>query len=420
VKTNLADNTNWTNQLFEKARNESGYGVLEASWWEQRQWGFEIPLAALPADHALHALATDEIGEIQQEVPFDGLKDEEGLRARGFEILPDPSQITTCGTISIGFDATSGAITHLDHLIPSAHLSATRGLSSTSSIAWASATRPLFRFVYRTYSADEFTIFQNNYANQTAPPDWFRRDFGKPDMTGSTNATWYARRTSEIWMHADADAGATTFLLRSAIVDERGSVERPHTQYGAPAYFVTQLVVRHEEIAGSTVDSVLPPPRVEATIWSADKTPTRLPESFFVAFTPEGDGTWEMQKLGQWQKTERDVVAGGSKHLHGVSIGSGIRFTRAAIADWQPPPRLSIELVDAPVINLGEPLGFPVPCTTMPDPWAAEPDVGQHGVSSMLWNNLWGTNYVMWYPFHRENVPVAGEENFISRYNLRF
>ena len=93
-----------------------------------------------------------------------------------------------------------------------------------------------------------------------------------------------------------------------------------------------------------------------------------------------------MQKLGQWQKCQNDVVAGGSKHLHGVSIGSGVRYTISSQGDQR---TLELEAVDTPVINLGEPLGFPVPCEKVDDPWGAEPDLEQFGVSSLFWNNLW-------------------------------
>ena len=31
-----------------------------------------------------------------------------------------------------------------------------------------------------------------------------------------------------------------------------------------------------------------------------------------------------------------------------------------------------------------------------------------------------GTNYVQWYPFNKDYEPVAGEENFIARYNFVF
>jgi len=420
VKSTLLDDANWTNAGFESARNGSDYLRLEQSWWEQRRWGFEIPLSALPADHRLAKLTSDEIGGLEQPVPYDGLEDEAGLRDAGFQPLDDPAQTTACGTVRIRFDAASGAVTDLEDI------------SMNPSVRWASTSRPLFELQYRTYSGDEFRIFQDNYyANESSPPDWFQKDFGKPNMTVSVNATWRARLSSNVWHRVDVAAGTSTFLLRSAIVDGNGSTEIPHAQYGAPASFVMQFVVQHAAPAADRWDDSdtarsrqerSTVPRVEATLWSVDKTPTRLPESCFVGFVPEGEGVWEMQKLGQWQRTTNDVVDGGSKHLHGVSIGNGIRFTHSVKhpQHQQAPPRLAIELVDAPVVNLGEPLGFPVACTVMDDPWAVEPDVPTYGVSSMLWNNLWGTNYVQWYPFHLDGAPAAGQENFISRYNLVF
>jgi hypothetical protein len=51
----------------------------------------------------------------------------------------------------------------------------------------------LFDFVYKTYSPGAFTQFQKNYANLTNPPDWFERDFGKPNETFSTDSTWHGK-----------------------------------------------------------------------------------------------------------------------------------------------------------------------------------------------------------------------------------
>lgn len=271
---------------------------------------------------------------------------------------------------------------------------------------------------YRTYSQQDFTTFQKSYSNNSKPPDWFTRDFGKPNETISTHAVFSAKLSSA-WMRVNNTKKdrSTTFLLTSRIVDNSGNTAFAHREYGAPEIFVTKLVVRHHAEAGSA--------GVEATIWSVNKTSTRLPETMFISFTPDtetdgakADPLWEMKKLGQWQKTEGDVVAGGSKHLHGIGIGGGFRFSKTG-ADGAA-RYLEIEAMDAPVINLGEPLGFPIPCEELEDPWDVEPDLDTFGVSSVFWNNLWGTNYVQWYPFNRNYVPVAGEEIFISRYNLRF
>lgn len=35
-----------------------------------------------------------------------------------------------------------------------------------------------------------------------------------------------------------------------------------------------------------------------------------------------------------------------------------------------------------------------------------QPDVAERGMSFNLFNNLWGTNYVMWYPFGSESPNI--------------
>ncbi len=41
------------------------------------------------------------------------------------------------------------------------------------------------------------------------------------------------------------------------------------------------------------------------------------------------------------------------------------------------------------------------------------------GVSSVLWDNLWGTNYIMWFPYNQNYAPVPGEADLRYRYVLR-
>jgi len=400
VKSNLKDNANWANADFEVARttgpNRTQYDLLEQSWWEQRRWGFEFALEALPEGHRLAELAKEEIDAIAQDVPYSGMSPA-ALEAAGFKQVTDPSQAIDCGATKIAFNTSTGAINML------------QDTSVTPAVQWASASRPLLALGYATYSADDFHRFQVYYSGMDPPPEYFLYDFGKPNETITPHATWESKLAAT-WVKKGQNT--TTILLQSAIADGTGSTTTPHTHYGAPEYFVTKLEVAHQAVLGAD--------RVQVTIWCVNKTSTRLPETMFVQFTPDTTGTspmWEMQKLGQWQKTVDDVIDGGSKHLHGVSIGSGIRFNKTVGAVQT----LAIEVMDAPVINLGEPVGFPVTCAPhVTNPWALEPDVATHGVSSVFWNNLWGTNYVQWYPFNRDFKPVAGEENFISRYSLRF
>lgn len=74
-----------------------------------------------------------------------------------------------------------------------------------------------------------------------------------------------------------------------------------------------------------------------------------------------------------------EVVAGGSRHLHAVS--SGFRYSDGGQSFF-------VETLDAPVIALGEksPLNFS----------KSQPDLSG-GVHCNLFNNAWGTNYIMWF-----------------------
>ena len=63
------------------------------------------------------------------------------------------------------------------------------------------------------------------------------------------------------------------------------------------------------------------------------------------------------------------------------AVGSGFTHTEG-------PHRFAVEPLDAPVVALGErtPLLFS----------NDQPDLSK-GIHSCLYNNAWGTNYIMWY-----------------------
>ena len=74
--------------------------------------------------------------------------------------------------------------------------------------------------------------------------------------------------------------------------------------------------------------------------------------------------------------------------------------------------------IDAGVVCLGEPNGFPVHLNES-DPWRP-PDVATHGASSMLFNNLWDTNYIMWQPYREQGKEVPGAGDYAFRYELQW
>lgn len=135
-----------------------------------------------------------------------------------------------------------------------------------------------------------------------------------------------------------------------------------------------------------------------------NKTATRIPEAMFAAFNVVPDARdaaldgWSMNKLGEDLQINRlDMQARhGNAHQHGVLDGFAYGFGDA---------RLQVRTLDAGIVVAGKPTGFPVPFDT--------PDLS-YGVSTMLVNNLWGVNYVLWYPFETE------DQNMKFRYELLF
>ena len=110
------------------------------------------------------------------------------------------------------------------------------------------------------------------------------------------------------------------------------------------------------------------------------KPATRMPEALWLTFNPtvEDAKGWSLDKSGEWI-SPFEVVTSGNRHMHAVQTGfkyeSGMHT-------------FEVDTLDAPVIALGErtPLLFS----------NEQPDLSK-GIHSCLFNNAWGTNYIMWY-----------------------
>ncbi len=86
-------------------------------------------------------------------------------------------------------------------------------------------------------------------------------------------------------------------------------------------------------------------------------------------------------KLGEYINV-LDVIKNGSKHLHGSD--HGISYEEG----------FNVTAYDSGVVCVGAPTAFPTP--------AVQPSVTQ-GFSFAIYNNVWGTNYIMWYPYLPED-----------------
>jgi len=79
----------------------------------------------------------------------------------------------------------------------------------------------------------------------------------------------------------------------------------------------------------------------------------------------------------------------GSRHLHAIYKGIHYQGTEHA---------LSIYSMDAALVSVGTPTALPTPFQ--------DPDLTQ-GLHFNLHNNIWSTNYPLWFPYLDEDANMA-------------
>ena len=103
-----------------------------------------------------------------------------------------------------------------------------------------------------------------------------------------------------------------------------------------------------------------------------------------------------MDKLGQLV-SPFEVCDGGTKGLHGLT--SGLLFFRQNKTNIPPAnrqERLFFSSLDAGLVVWGRPDPFPTPLHG-----DIRPLVNAEGASIMLFNNVYNTNYVVWWPYEQ-------------------
>ena len=314
--------------------NTPHYKVVEFSWQEKRQDLFD-GLAALPAP--LRAQAETAVQSLAAKEPS-------LAQTRSHDATTD---IETEQFI-LGIDAGNGAIRRLRN--------------KTSGREWASPDHNLGLFSYQTLSQKDYAQFFDRYVVSQA--DWAKKDFGKPNIEkfGAQSQSWTPSLV-DLQVAEDPQAHRLLALLeiKNASALQSGRAASPQKMY-------MELVAPKAE------------PVLQLNFYWFGKPATRLPEALWLSFRPLAPDPkgWTLDKSGE-SISPFDVVVSGNRHMHAVDRGFGYQDANG---------RFFIETLDAPVVAIGDKSPLPF-SNEQPDPAA--------GMHSNLFNNAWGTNYIMWF-----------------------
>jgi len=343
VKMNL-DFQNWKKVDFLRARGLPNYQRMERSWMEQRQY----------LDHALVELKDHPLrGKILSE--FSRLHPVKIPDLNGFEMV-SVNQRFHSGEFAVEFSG-SGGIQYLSY----------QGQS------YAGPGYQLAEFLYATYNELDYELMVRDYSYC---PDcyWFAPDFLKPNLSihGNPLKTFSKPVLDQVWRKSTSNEDI--FVLRSLMPVNVTRI------FGCPSTIWT--VYSFDKVKGIRI----------RLIWTG-KSPNRMPEAAFMTFNPYGvdKNSWRVEKLGV-SIDPYDVVKNGS--LHQAGVDRLLTFSGAISG-----VKVVLESLDASVVSPSAPITFPSPLNRFQpnDP----NNVG--GMHFILQNNVWGTNYVMWYPFLDED-----------------
>lgn len=324
---------------------------LRSSWIEQRNFGIDFPMSALPEGHPVKSELVSEFERMRATLP----------NLDGFSKLDNvTSQIASLGGWACLAFGEDGSLVELRQEVKGGR-------------SWASASSPLALFRYRTFVETDFESWRLDYLiNGTGGEN----EYGMQSSFMKANPTPTHRFEppvlEEVWVKAS----------EGEVLAKMGFAKDLCELYGAPESVWLRVAadVLGDEVAGATSTN-----RITMTLSIFNKTATRLPEAAFVTFQPDGSASaeWEHSKLGSWA-SPLDVADGAAHGLHYVDE-NGVR------AQMEGGSRIQILSPDVGLLRYDEPLPFPTPIHD-------DVDLSK-GISFALWNNIWHTNYPAWLPF---------------------
>lgn len=334
-KTHLKDYSRYRRDDFQTAlADDPAFARFAASWQEQRDY----------LDQAVNLLPDKLKPLCHQAMTAKNQNDDEGFSASGEPVI-------AFAGMTLGFCPRYGVLHEW------------RGPDGSE---WASPDYPQGRVRYQTFSADDYDRYNACYnvnLDKPAIAKWAIPDFSKPGLRehGDSTSGFFEPTLVEQRLAQTDDTLAVRLVLQ-------GPAEAVN-RWGCPGQFVLDWTFFAKE-----------PGRARLRLVWRDKPANRQPEALWLSFQPPlaGRGTWQFLKMG-YPIDPRCVVPRGNRTLHAVDPG-------VRCSDGQ--QTFALDTPDAPLVAPGEPglLTFPSETADL-----------RGGVHVNLYNNVWGTNFPMWY-----------------------
>jgi len=334
-KTWLNDHENYTAEKFHAARVQPNFKTFESSWVEKRAYP-QLAVNALE-DTPLGNAARDRLQSIRPLLPD---------MAQWQPLQPDRPLLEN-PALSVGFNVEDGSVFDL--------------LDRNNSVSWVNGSAPFSQLSYQTFSSADYDRFFNQYILESQRHGWAEEDFCKPGLSPQdAESQHWLPAVNEVFCRHSPAANQLLFHLSFS--------QQAVQQYGAPGRVYITYSLPSD---GRTLYVDLQ--------WF-NKPAARLPEAFWMNFQPAAveDAAWYIEKMGR-EISPLEVVENGNRHLH----ASG-----QYVVCRNPGRSLTLSALDSPLVAPGQ--------RSLLNFTNDQPDM-REGVHFCLHNNLWGTNFPMWF-----------------------
>lgn len=333
VKTFLKDWNIYLPDDFKAARQKPNFKQMEQSWKEKRNY-IDRAIKALPTEEKQEALTV--LKALSPSVP----------EISSYSKIRNLNKIIRTKYYNFKISASNGSIISLK--------------DNKSGKEWASEKNPLFLYSYQTFSNDDYERFFNQYL--TKKMQWALADFGKPGLENFNveSKVWHPTLISA---YNKKDKNGTSILLKMRLIDRK-----KQEVGGNPEIIYVELVFPNDQ------------KEIQATLKWFGKQAYRLPEALWFSFIPTVNrGDWYVDKMGEMVNF-RDVESHGNRKMHACTGGVKLKNMDET--------QISITSLDAPLVMFGN--------SSLLDFNNELPKV-EDGIHFCLFNNVWGTNYTMWF-----------------------